>query len=121
MSVDEKVYFFVDLLGAMAVIAALAGVLVYIQVQSTYMSDLEGNITADLLAREQLDMIGVEHSPGRLNTRKGTASQHEYSIISQRQQGDNDLLVHYKVKVQWQNRRGQQEIEFAKDMPATEI
>ena len=48
MSVDEKGYFFFDLLGAMAVIAALAGVLLYIQVQSTYMSDLEGNITADL-------------------------------------------------------------------------
>ena len=121
MSVDEKGYFFFDLLGAMAVIAALAGVLLYIQVQSTYMSDLEGNITADLLAREQLDIICLEDNPARLNTRQVTANQHEYTIISQRQQGDNDLLVHYKVKVQWQNRRGQQEIEFAKDMPVTEI
>ncbi len=121
MSVDEKGYFFFDLLGAMAVMAALAGVLLYIQVQSIYMSDLEGNITADLLAREQLDIICLEDNPARLNTRQVTANQHEYTIISQRQQGDNDLLVHYKVKVQWQNRRGQQEIEFAKDMPATEI
>lgn len=121
MSVDEKGYFFFDLLSAMAVMAALAGVLLYIQVQSAYMSDLEGNITADLLAREQLDIICLEDDSARLNTRQVTTNQHEYTIISQRQQGDNALLVHYTVKVQWQNRRGQQEIEFAKDMPATEI
>ena len=36
MSIDEKGYFFFDLLGAMAIVSALAGVLLYIQVQSTY-------------------------------------------------------------------------------------
>ena len=121
MKQAEGGYFFFDLLGAMAVMAALAGVLVYIQVQISYMSDLEGNITADNLAREQLDILCMEQNAKNLGSRQVQANNHEYTIISQRQQGEDDLLVHYRVQVQWQDRRGQQEIEFAKDMPATEI
>ena len=115
----EEGYFFFDLMGAMAVMAALAGVLIYIQVQISYMSDLEGNITADNLAREQLDILCMEQNTQDLGSRQVTANNHEYTIVSQRQQAD-DLLVHYRVQVQWQDRRGQQEIEFAKDMPTAE-
>ncbi len=117
MNTEENGYFFFDLLGAMAVMAALVGVLMYIQVQISYMSDLEGSITADLLAREQLDILCINQCAEDLGIRQVEANQHEYTIISHKDQKDDDLLIHYSVQVKWQDRRGQQEIEFAKDMP----
>lgn len=116
MNMEERGYFFFDLLGAMAVMAALAGVLMYIQVQTSYMSDLEGNVTADCLAREQLDILCMEQRAGDLGTRQVSANGHEYTIISAKQQTVTPL-VRYSVMVRWQDRKGQQEIEFARDTP----
>ena len=113
----EAGFFFFDIGGAMLVMAAMLAVLAYIGVQLSYMSDLEGNITADYLAREQLDVLCMEQNAGNLGTRSVEANGFTYQVESGRTNGMVPGLVHYGVRVSWQDKRGQQKIEIGRDVP----
>ena len=113
----EEGFFFFDIGGAMVAMAAMVAVLAYIGVQLSYMADLEGNITADYLAREQLDILCMEQNLGDLATRQVEANSHSYQVESSRTAGSLANMVHYGVKVSWQDRKGQQEIEIGRDVP----
>ncbi len=113
----EEGFFFFDIGGTMMVMAGLLAILAYIGVQLSYMSDLEGNITADYLAREQLDILCVEQNSQDLGTRLVEENGYSYHMESSRTPGMLAELVHYGVKVSWQDKRGQQNIEIGMDVP----
>lgn len=99
------------------VMAGLLAILAYIGVQLSYMSDLEGNITADYLAREQLDILCVEQKPQDLGIRLVEENGYTYQMESTCTPGMLAELVHYGVRVSWQDKRGQQRIEIGRDVP----
>ncbi len=113
----EEGFFFFDIGGAMLVLAAMVAVLAYISVQLSYMSDLEGNITADHLAREQLDILCLEEGAENLGSKAVEANGFTYQVESTKSQGMLSDMVHYGVRVSWQDRKGQQEIEIGRDTP----
>ena len=113
----EEGFFSFDIGGTMMVMAGLLAILAYIGVQLSYMSDLEGNITADYLAREQLDILCVEQNSQDLGTRLVEENGYSYHMESSRTPGMLAELVHYGVKVSWQDKRGQQNIEIGMDVP----
>ncbi len=114
----EEGLFFFDIGGTMIVMAALVAILAYIGMQLSYMSDLEGNITADYLAREQLDILCVEQSSGDLGIKLVEENGYCYQIESSRTSGMLAELVHYGVSVTWQDKRGLQRLEIGTDVPA---
>lgn len=113
---DEAGYFFFDIGGSVLVLAAMLAILAYINVQLSFMSDLEGNITADYLAREQLDVLCVEQSAGDLGTRRVEENEHIFQVISTKEPGMLDGMVQYRVVVEWQDGRGAQRIDISRNI-----
>ena len=114
----EQGFFFFDIGGAVIVLTAMLAVLVYINVQMSYMADLEGNITADYLAREQLDILCIEQNPGDLGNRTVEENNHTFQVMSIREAGMLEGLLQYRVVVEWQDRRGAQRIDVSKNVLA---
>ena len=113
---DETGYFFFDIGGSVLVLAGMLAILAYINVQLSFMSDLEGNITADYLAREQLDVLCVEQSAGDLGSRSVEENNHIFQVISTREPGMLDGMVQYRVAVEWQDGRGAQRIDISRNI-----
>lgn len=112
----EEGYFFFDIGGAILVLAAMLAILVYINVQLSFMYDLEGNITADYLAREQLDVLCMEQSAVDLGSRSVEENGHIFQVTSTREPGMLDGMVQYSVAVEWQDRRGAQRIDISRNI-----
>ena len=112
---DESGYFFFDIGGAILVLAGMLAVLAYINVQLSFMSDLEGNITADYLAREQLDILCIEQRATDLGTRNVEENGHVFQVISTREPGMLTGMAQYRVAVEWQDGRGPQRIDISRN------
>ena len=112
----ETGYFFLDVLGGAAAAAALAASLAYINVQLSYMDDLEGSITAAGMARDQLDRLCIEKQAGDLGVHCVEANGYAFQLTSTKASGELWDTIRYQVDIEWQDRRGRQHFAIQKEV-----
>lgn len=118
---NEAGYFFLDILGGVFMVMVIVTGLAYVNMQLSHMSDLEADVTAADMVKDQLDRLCIEQEPGDLGTKTVSANGHEYQIASSMTQGEKPELVRYKVVAEWQGRKRTQQFMLEKEVCREEI
>lgn len=116
MNKHESGYFIFDAAGAVVVIMSMVIALGYVNIQLSYMDDLEARVSAATLAREQLDKLCIERKNEDLISKKVSLNGHEFSVSSVKENGSIEGITCFRVNVAWQGSKKLQHIVLQKEI-----